>query len=187
MKEEEIMAILNETAAIEAGHFLLSSGLHSDQYIQCAKVFQYPKYAARIANALAENFRLDRPAVIVGIALGGIILAHEVARHVGARAVFAERIDGKLTLRRGFEIGKRERVLIVEDVLTTGASVLELKELLKEYEPLIVGVGAFIDRSEEFKIRNKYIYLMKYRLPTYKPGDCPLCKKEIPLVKPGSR
>jgi orotate phosphoribosyltransferase len=187
MKEEEIMAILNETGAIQAGHFLLSSGLHSDQYIQCAKVFQYPKYAARVANALVDNFRLDRPAIVVGIALGGIILAHEVARSIGARAIFAERIDGKLTLRRGFDIRHRERVLLVEDVLTTGSSILELKNLVKEYEPLIVGVGAFIDRSKDFKIRNKYVYLLKYKLQTYEPKDCPLCKKEIPVVKPGSR
>lgn len=189
MKEEEILGILNETGAIQAGHFLLSSGLHSDQYIQLAKVFQYPKYTSRIANALADNFRLDRPAIVAGIALGGIILAYEVARSLGARAIFAERDeDGKLTFKRGFEIKRRERVLIVEDVLTTGKSILELKELLKNYEPLIVGIGAVVDRcQEEFKVRNKYVYLLKYNLPTYRPQACPLCKKEIPLVKPGSR
>ncbi|MCD6080237.1 MAG: orotate phosphoribosyltransferase [Candidatus Omnitrophica bacterium 4484_49] len=188
MKEEELLEILNTTSAIQAGHFLLSSGLHSEQYIQLARVFQYPKFTARIANALAENFRLDRPAIVIGIAMGGIILAYETARVVGARAMFAERENGKLVLKRGFEIKNRERVLIVEDVLTTGKSVLELKELIKVFNPLIVGVGAVIDRcSDKFKIRNKYHYLLKYKLPTYTPEDCPLCKKEIPLVKPGSR
>lgn len=188
MKEEELLEILNQTGAIQAGHFLLSSGLHSEQYIQFARVFQYPKFSSRIANALAENFRLDRPAIVIGLALGGIILAYEVARSVGARAMFAERENGKLVLKRGFEIKTRERVLIVEDVLTTGKSVLELKSLLKEFQPLIVGIGAVVDRAEEeFKVRNKYVYLLKHTLPTYKPEDCPLCKKETPLVKPGSR
>ena len=188
MKEEEIISIFNETGVLQGGHFLLSSGMHSEQYIQLARVFQYPKYTARIANALVENFRLDRPAIIVGVALGGVVLAYEVARAVGARAMFAERENGELVLKRGFEIKSRERVLIVEDVLTTGKSVQELKSLLKNFEPLIVGIAAVVDRSqEEFKIRNKYSYLIKYNLPVYTPQECPLCKKGIPLRKPGSR
>jgi len=188
MKEEDLLAILNETNAIQAGHFLLSSGLHSEQYIQLARVFQYPKYTSRIANALIENFRADRPAIIAGVATGAVILAYEVARAIGARAMFAERQNGELVFKRGFEIKNRERVLIVEDVITTGKSVLELKALLKNFQPLIVGVGVVIDRSDDgFKIRNKYECLMRYTLPTYKSDDCPLCKKEIPLVKPGSR
>ncbi|MDP8233789.1 MAG: orotate phosphoribosyltransferase [Candidatus Saelkia tenebricola] len=188
MKDEDLLEILHETGAIQGGHFLLSSGLHSEQYIQLARVFQYPKYTSRIANALIENFRLDRPAIIAGVATGAVVLAYEVARVIGARAIFAERRDGELMFKRGFEIKNRERVLIVEDVITTGKSVLELKALLKNFQPMIVGVGAVIDRTEEgFKIRNKYGSLLKYTLPTYKPDDCPLCKKEIPLVKPGSR
>ena len=188
MNENELLKILNDTGAIQGGHFLLSSGLHSEQYIQLAQVFQYPKYTSRIANALAENFRLDRPAIVIGVAHGATVLAYEVARVVGARAMFAERVDGQLVLRRGFQIKSRERVLVVEDVLTTGKSVLELKELLKNFQPLIVGIASVVDRSQEdFKVRNKYSYLLKYKYPTFKTDDCPLCKKEIPLKKPGSR
>ncbi len=188
MNDKELMEILTETGAIQGGHFLLSSGLHSEQYIQLARIFQYPKYASRIANALVKEFRFERPAVIAGVAHGGTILAYEVARAIGARAIFAERSNGELCLKRGFEVKNRERVLIVEDVLTTGKSILELKALLKGFQPLIVGVSAVIDRcSEDFKIRNKYSYLMKYTLPVYSKEDCPLCKKDIPLFKPGSR
>jgi orotate phosphoribosyltransferase len=188
MNDKELMGILTETGAIQGGHFLLSSGLHSEQYIQLARVFQYPKYTSRIANALVEEFRFDRPAIIAGVAHGGTILAYEVARSIGARAIFAERSDGELVLKRGFEVKNRERVLIVEDVLTTGKSVLELKSLLKSFQPLIVGVSAVIDRCEgDFNIRNKYSSLMKYNLPAYSKEECPLCKKEIPLSKPGSR
>ncbi|MDP8215876.1 MAG: orotate phosphoribosyltransferase [Candidatus Kaelpia imicola] len=188
MNDKELMGILNETGAIQGGHFLLSSGLHSEQYIQLARIFQYPKHTSRIANALVEDFRFERPAVIIGIAHGGTILAYEVARAIGARAMFAERFKGELCLKRGFEIKNRERVLIVEDVLTTGKSVLELKSLLKNFQPLIVGVASVIDRFDgEFKIRNKYSSLMKYALPVYSKEECPLCKKDIPLLKPGSR
>ncbi len=187
-KQEEIMKILQDSEALISGHFQLSGGLHSSQYLQCALAFQYPKHAARLASALADKFRTNRVTCIIGPAIGSIILAHEMGKTLGAKAVFAERESGRMTLRRGFALTPSDRVLVVEDVVTTGNSTRAVVELVKSLGARVVGIGAIADRSEsETKFRSKYKYLIKLNLPTYTPEKCPLCKKEIPLVKPGSR
>lgn len=186
MNKQEILSILQETGALITGHFLLSSGLHSNKYIQCSQVFQYPKYTMRLARTLATRFRQDRVSVVVGIAIGSILLAHEVAKAIGARSIFAEREGGKLKLRRNFGVQNSDRVLIVEDVITTGESIKELIKLIRG-ECRIVGIGVIVDRIEGYlKLRPKYNYLIKLKMETFEEDRCPLCEKEVPLVKPGS-
>lgn len=187
MEKEEIIKIFQETGALISGHFLLSSGLHSDKYVQCALVFQYPKYVIRLARALASRFRQDRVSVVVGLAVGSVLLAHEVGRAIGARSIFTERENGEMKLRRGFGIQNSDRVLIVEDVITTGDSVRETMNLIRG-QCRMVGTGAVVDRHEGYlKLGPKYKYLVKLKMNTFKEDRCPLCEKEVPLVKPGSR
>lgn len=188
MTEAEILAILKETNVWQKGHFRFTSGRHSDQYLQCAQLLQYPKYAAKICTELATHFQADRIDTVIGPALGGIIIAYEVARVLGVRAIFAEREEEKMLLRRGFQIEKGERVLVVEDVITTGGSVNEVLELVTMNGGLIVGVGALIDRSRgraEFGV--KMVSLLQMDLIDYSPAECPLCQQGIPIIKPGSR
>ena len=129
MEASEVIALLKETEAFQSGHFLLSSGMHSSQYVQCALLLQHPAHAATVGSALAGRFRALRPQVVIGPAYGGMIIAHEVARALGGRALFAERVEGKFELRRSFSIGSGERVLVVEDVVTTGAATREVKRV----------------------------------------------------------
>lgn len=194
MTEKEIGQIFQKCGALLEGHFQLSSGLHSEKYLQCAMVLQYPKYASLLGEALAQKFSSQRPTgqkidVVVGPALGGIIIAHEMAKFLNARALFAEREQGKMTLRRGFEVNKGERVLVVEDVITTGGSVKEVVDLVRERKGEIVGLGAIIDRRPEPSDKQsfQYEYLLKLKINTFSPSNCPLCKQSIPLVKPGSK
>jgi orotate phosphoribosyltransferase len=198
MINEKVLEILRKTGALLDGHFILSSGLHSPNYVQCAKVFEYPKYGEQIGELIARKI-LDAGVdvdVVVGPALGGIIVAYEVGKKLNARAIFAEREDNVMKLRRGFEIHEGERVLIVEDVVTTGKSTFEVVEVVESYGGQIVGFASVINRSgkenpfEEInqKFKGKpYFYLVKFDFPTYNPEDCPLCKSGIPAVKPGSR
>ncbi|AFG34958.1 orotate phosphoribosyltransferase [Fervidobacterium pennivorans DSM 9078] len=195
---ERVLEILRKTGALLDGHFILSSGLHSPNYVQCAKVFEYPKYGEQIGELIARKI-LDAGLgvdVVVGPALGGVIVAYEVGKKLNTRAIFTEREDSVMKLRRGFEIHEGERVLIVEDVVTTGKSTLEVVEVVESYGGQIVGFASIINRSgkenpfEEInqKLKGKpYFYLVKFDFPTYKPEDCPLCKSGIPAVKPGSR
>jgi orotate phosphoribosyltransferase len=170
------------------GHFLLTSGLHSPQYFQCAKVLQYPQHAQKLCWEIAYNYMSEKVNVVVGPALGGIIVAQEVARLINARAIFSERENGKMTLRRGFEIKSNERVLVVEDVVTTGGSINEVIGLAKEAGAQLVGVGFLVDRSQDrIKFDVPKFSVIQMDVVTYQPDDCPLCKKNIPLVKPGSR
>jgi orotate phosphoribosyltransferase len=174
--------------ALLEGHFVLSSGLHSDKYLQCAKVLQYPKIAAQLGELLAAQFNRDEIDVVVGPAMGGIIIAQEVGRALDTRTIFTERESGKMTLRRGFEIEKGEKVLIVEDVITTGGSACEVAEMLRDRGAEIIGFGAIIDRSggsTEFPAPFKA--LEKVEVATYQPDACPMCAEGTPAVKPGSR
>jgi len=187
MNKEEILEVLKETGALISGHFLLSSGLHSNKYVQCAQVFQYPKYTIRLGRALGNRFRQDRVSVVIGLAAGSILLAHEVARAIGARSIFTERENGKMGFRRNFGIQTSDRVLLVEDVVTTGDSVKEVISLIRG-QCRIVGTGAIVDRSEGYlKLGPKYKYLAKLKMETFRESECSLCEKEIPLVKPGSK
>ena len=186
--EEKVLRIFKKCGAILEGHFLLSSGLHSSLYLEKFQVLQYPKYTSILCKELAEKFEKDNIEVVVGPVTGGIILAHEVARHLKTRAIFTERESGIMKLRRSFTIRKGERVLIVEDILTTGKSVKEVIEAIKEHSGEIVGVGILIDRSDgsaNFNVKTHA--LAKISIETYEPRTCPLCKNGIPFVKPGSK
>ncbi len=190
IKTEEVMKKFEQAGAIQKGHFKLTSGVHSDTYIQCAQVMQHPDFMHNLCSELGKKFRGDDIDVIVGPAIGGIIMAHVMARVLGpwVRAIFTERENGKMTLRRSFEIQEGEKVLVVEDVTTTGSSVREVMEIVKSREGKVVGVGVLIDRSGgkvDFGIKTEK--LLTVDIKTYLPEECPLCKKGIPVVKPGSR
>jgi len=187
---EEVMKKFEQAGAIQKGHFKLTSGVHSDTYIQCAQVMQYPGFMNNLCSELGKKFRGNDIDVIVGPAIGGIIMAHVMAQVLGpwVRAIFTERENGKMRLRRSFEIKEGEKVLVVEDVTTTGSSVREVIEIVKSRKGKVVGVGVLIDRSGgrvNFGVKTEK--LLTVDIKTYLPEECPLCKKEVPIVKPGSR
>jgi orotate phosphoribosyltransferase len=189
LRNLDFSEMLSSTGAMLSGHFLLSSGLHSGQYLQCALLLSYPAYAAKLCKVLAGYFKKDNIEIVIGPAYGGIIVSYELARTLKAQALFTERKDNVMQLRRGFAIKKGQRVLIAEDVVTTGKSVKEVINTIRPYGPKIVGVAALIDRSIT---RNPFGKLkltcaQKINIKTYTTDKCPLCKKKIPLVKPGSR
>jgi len=190
IKTEEVMKKFEQAGAIQKGHFKLTSGVHSDTYIQCAQVMQYPGFMHNLCSELGRKFRGEDIDVIIGPAIGGIIISHVMAQVLGpwVRAIFTERENGKMTLRRSFEIKKDEKVLVVEDVTTTGGSVREVIDIVKERGGQVVGVGVLIDRSGgriDFGVKMKS--LLTLDIKSYQPEECPLCKKGIPIVKPGSR
>jgi len=190
IKTEEVMKKFEQAGAIQKGHFKLTSGVHSDIYIQCAQIMQHPEFMHNLCSELGKKFRGDDIDVIVGPAIGGIIMAHVMARVLGpwVRAIFTERENGKMTLRRSFEIIQGEKVLVVEDVTTTGSSVREVIDIVNSRQGKVVGVGVLIDRSGgkvDFGIKTEK--LLTVDIKTYLPEECPLCKKGIPAVKPGSR
>ena len=191
MNQEQALGIFRDAGAYLDGHFLLTSGKHSNAYIEKFQVLQHPRHCAALCSAMAEDFADLKPTVVVGPAVGGILLAYETARALGLRGIFLEREEGKLALRRGFEIGPRERVLVVEDVVTTGTSVFEVLEALKKEksEGRIVGVGFLVDRSAgkvDFGVPRQKA-LLTLDLPVWEPADCPLCGTGAPLTKRGSR
>lgn len=183
-----IEKIFLQKGALLKGHFLLSSGRHSDRYIQCAKVLQYPEIAEKIAfqlyRRLVNKNKQLRVDVVISPALGGIIIGQELARQFKCRAIFCEREDGKMKLRRGFAIKKGESCLVVEDVITTGGSTKEVIDVVKSSGGQLAGVAAIVDRSDR---KDFAISLLRVRFKTYAPQNCPLCKKKIPIIKPGSR
>jgi len=190
IKTEEVMKKFEQAGAIQKGHFKLTSGVHSDTYIQCAQIMQHPEFMHNLCSELGKKFRGDDIDVIVGPAIGGIIMAHVMARVLGpwVRAIFTERENGKMTLRRSFEIKEGEKVIVVEDVTTTGSSVREVIDIIKSRKGKVVGVGVLIDRSGgkvNFGVKTEK--LLTVDIKTYLPEECPLCKKGIPVVKPGSR
>jgi orotate phosphoribosyltransferase len=190
IKTEEVMKKFEQAGAIQKGHFKLTSGVHSDTYIQCAQVMQYPGFMHNLCSELGRKFRGEDIDVIIGPAIGGIIISHVMAQVLGpwVRAIFTERENGKMTLRRSFKIKKGEKVLVVEDVTTTGGSVREVIDIVKERGGQVVGVGVLIDRSGgriDFGVKMKS--LLTLDIKSYQPEECPLCKKGIPIVKPGSR
>ncbi len=189
MNALDTLSIFKRKKALLEGHFLLSSGKHSQKYLQCAKVLEDPRLSAKLCRELAKKFRGKKVDAVVGPALGGITLAYELARALGARALFAERVKGKMSLRRGFTLSAGERVLIAEDVITTGGSVKEVIKAIKPFAVKFVGVGALIDRSKGNSVFGEIPLksLKKVKVQTYRPSECPLCKKHIALVKPGSR
>jgi orotate phosphoribosyltransferase len=188
MTEEKLIEVFKERGALLEGHFSLTSGLHSDRYIQCAQVLKYPDLATELGKGIADHFRELHVDLVAGPAIGGIIVAQEVGRALGVPAVFTEREQGKMTLRRGFQIKKGERVVVVEDVVTTGGSTREVIDLVKEEGGVVVGAGSLVDRhSGELDFGVPFSSLLKLVIATYSPGDCPLCREGLPIVKPGSR
>ena len=190
IQTEEVMKKFEQAGAIQKGHFKLTSGVHSDTYIQCAQVMQYPGFMHNLCSELGKKFRGDDIDVIIGPAIGGIIMAHVMAQVLGpwVRAIFTERENGKMTLRRSFEIKEGEKIIVVEDVTTTGSSVREVMDIVKSRQGKVVGIGILIDRSGgkvDFGIKTEK--LLTVDIKNYLPEECPLCKKGIPVVKPGSR
>ncbi|MGE5588410.1 MAG: orotate phosphoribosyltransferase [Clostridia bacterium] len=185
---DEVMAILKETGAYLTGHFRLSSGLHSPVYVEKFRLLERPELAEKVLRRLADRFRGDGVGVVIGPTTGGIIVAYEVARSLGARAIFAEREGGGRVLRRGFTIAPGERVLVVEDVVTTGLSVREVLDLVARSGGQTVGVGMIVDRSGgrvDFGVRTER--LVRVEFGTYVPEECPLCRENVTLTDPGSR
>jgi orotate phosphoribosyltransferase len=180
--------LLSSTEALLEGHFVLSSGLHSGQYLQCAKIFQFPDVSERVCRELAAKIPAQTIDGTLSPALGGIVIGYELARALRARAIFAERPEARFTLRRGFAVKPAERILIVEDVITTGGSVMELYELARSAQAEVVGFAALIDRSGgAFKPPEPVYSWLQLEIPAFRPEDCPLCKQALPITKPGSR
>ena len=185
---DQVVQLLRDTGALLEGHFLLTSGLHSPRYVQCARVLQYPQHAEALGTWLAESVHAQAIDVVISPALGGVIIGHEVARSLGVRAVFGERQDGVMTLRRGLEIRPAERVFVVEDVTTTGGSVREIIQLVQTCRGLVVGAGAILDRSGgQADVGVPLQALATLSVPTNSPQDCALCRQGSTAVKPGSR
>lgn len=189
MQPEEIISIFKSTGALLEGHFRLTSGLHSPQYFQCAKVLQFPEYCKLLCDKIANYYRDKKVDAVISPALGGIVVGQEVGRLLNVRTIFAERQDGVMLLRRGFEIKPGENVLVCEDVVTTGASSQEVINIVNNAGGNVIGTASIVDRSGgkvKFNSSNQYSVL-KLEVITYQPDNCPLCKQNIPIIKPGSR
>ena len=187
MTEDQVKELFLKTNAIMEGHFLLTSGLHSPMYVEKFNVLQHPKYTEQLCQALAEKFADQKIETVVGPVTGGILLAHEVGKALGTRAIFTERENGKMTFRRGFKLAPGERVLIVEDIVTTGGSVKEVIDVVLESGAIPVGVGLLVDHSGG-KIdfgTVPYQALLHLDVTTYAPETCPLCQNNVPMTKRG--
>jgi orotate phosphoribosyltransferase len=190
MTNEEVLKIYEETGALLKGHFRLSSGRHSDRYLQSALVLQYPDQAEKLGRALAEKAKPLGPQAVVSPAMGGLFIGHELARALGVRHLFTERNKetDSMELRRGFTVGKGERFFAVEDIITTGKSVKESYQVIRSLGGEVAGVGCLIDRSGGENIFDVPVkVLASLKVESWEEKDCPLCKQGLPIVKPGSR
>lgn len=178
---------LKRAGALLEGHFQLTSGLHSNRYVQCAKLLSHPVEAEAVSRALAERFSDVTVDIVVGPALGGVIVAHEVARALGTPCIFTERKEGEMQLRRGFQVPKGAKVLVVEDVVTTGGSVKEVLQLVRDAGGEIVGVGSIVQRAPSSPFEDRYESLLALQVTAWEPAECPLCAEGSAAVKPGSR
>ena len=184
---KDYLKIFEETKALMYGHFVLSSGLHSDTYFQCAKVLQYPKYLSKFSEILADNFSSLDVDKVISPAIGGIVLGTEVGRLLNKKTIFSERVDGSMKLRRGFSIKKDEKILIIEDVLSTGGSIKEVIQLIKKHGGNLVGVGVIVDRSlEPVFIHNNFFSITNQKAKIFDKNNIPEDLKNIPAIKPGS-
>lgn len=196
MHPDEVMDILEASGAVRRGHFRLTSGLHSDLFLLCAQVMQYPSHTARLAEAMARPFSDQRVEVVVGPAVGGIILAYEVARVLGARAMFAEKTGAKklppentgssaMALRRGFSLRPGERALVVEDALTTGGSIGNVIEVVRAQGGHVIGAAVLVDRSGGKTDLGVPLHaLLRLEVRAWEPSQCPLCREHVPLLEP---
>jgi orotate phosphoribosyltransferase len=188
MTQDDILVIFREHGALLEGHFILSSGLHSNRYIQCALVLQHPQIASQLGSELASKLGNLGATVVAAPALGGVLVAHEVARALGVRALFTERQEGRMTLRRGFRLADGETALVVEDVITTGGSTRETIECVEGAGGRVLAVGSLIDRSGgKAGLGLPKASLVTLEVENYHPSDCPLCRAGSPAEKPGSR
>lgn len=184
----DVLALLNKTGALLQGHFRLSSGLHSPNYVQCALLLEHPRHAKALGEALAKQIRSIRPGKIVAPALGGLVIGYTVAEALGIPMVFTERKDGEMTLRRGFRIAQGERVVIVEDVVTTGKSTRETADVVGKRGGLVFGFASILNRSgKPNPFDTSYESLLTLNLETHEESTCPLCASGVPLDAPGSR
>ena len=183
------LAVLRKTDALLEGHFVLSSGLHSPQYVQCAKLLSKPTHAKKFISSLATKIKRNIKSfdIILSPAMGGVIIGYEIGRLLKKETIFCERVDKKFKLRRGFNIKKKAKVLIVEDVITTGKSSLECVRLIKKFGGKFVGIACLIDRSKNLKMSKKIISQVKLDIPVYKRNKLPTSLKNIQITKPGSR
>lgn len=188
MTRDELLDLFRRSGALLEGHFRLTSGLHSSGYLQCALVLQQPQHAETLGRAIGDRMRSLRPTLVLSPALGGVVIGHEVGRALGVRALFAERQDGALALRRGFVIAENDRVLVVEDVLTTGGSTRETMQVATASGAQVVGAASIVNRSAgPPDVHVPFASLLDIALATYEPEACPLCAQGLPVVKPGSR
>ncbi len=188
LTKQQIIEIFKNSGAMLTGHFRLTSGRHSDQYFQCAQVLQHPNYCAQLCQELARCFADIEVETVIGPAMGGILVSYELARALGVRSLFAERENGVMTLRRGFSIKPGEKILVAEDVITTGGSVREVIDVVRSLGGSVVGAAVLVDRSggkADLGVRTEA--LLTTTVTTYQPEECPLCKQGIPAIKPGSR
>ena len=187
INKEQMLDIFKSTNALLEGHFVLTSGRHSANYFQCAKVLQYPEYLTAFSIMIADEFEKIEPDVVISPAIGGIVLGTEVGTQLGCRTIFAERKNGEMVIRRGLEIESGERVLIVEDVITTGGSVKEVMKLVLDAGAEIVGVGVLVDRSHGVQLHKNQYSVVKLDAVSYKENEVPKELAAIPIQKPGSR
>ncbi|MBE5781355.1 MAG: orotate phosphoribosyltransferase [Clostridiales bacterium] len=188
MNIERILEIFKETGVMLDGHFLYTSGRHGDKYMQCAQLFRFPHYTDEILTDLAKRFENDKIDLVIGPAIGAIQMSYAMARILGCENIFAERENGKMTLRRGFHIEPGQKVLVVEDVVTTGGSVMEVLDLVRQAGGEVVAVCVVVDRTNgKLDLGTRLESAVSLDLKSYAPEECPLCKEGIPFVKPGSR
>jgi len=188
MTTQNILEIFQKTNALLNGHFLLTSGRHSNQYFQCALVLQHPHYNEIICRRIAKHFKDTEIDAVISPAIGGIIVGQEVARLLGKKSIFAEREDKSLTLRRGFNIEEGKKYLVCEDVVTTGGSVFEVMEIVRNNGGIVAGVGYIVDRSNnKVQFGVPQFSTLQLEVVSYQPEECPMCKQNIPAIKPGSR
>ncbi len=184
----EAEKILRDTGAILDGHFLLTSGLHSPTYVEKFKVIQYPQYTTQLCSMIARHFAQENIQVVAGPTVGGIILAFEVAKQLGVRAIYAEREGERRVFRRSLTINPGERVLVVDDILTTGGSVKEVIDEVVRQKGEVIGVGILVDRTKDkVELGVPLFSCLEISIPAYKPEECPQCRAGVPLVKPGSK
>ena len=189
MTEKEIIDILEKSGALLSGHFQLRSGLHSNRFFQAALLLQYPDKAETVCRFVAESFRNSGVETVISPAVGGLIVGQEVARALGCRAVFADKEDGELVLKRGFSLRKGEKVLVAEDVVTKGGRVQQTIDLVRSFDAEVVGVAVLVDRSGGTVTFDVPVFksALKLSLPTFDPAECPLCKQGLPVDRPGSK
>lgn len=188
MDKKDIIQIFKSTEALLDGHFVLTSGRHSNTYFQCAKVLQYPEYLTLFGREITEHFENYDIDTVISPAIGGVVIGTEVGRQLGMKTIFTERIDGEMKLRRGFEIEEGENILIAEDVLTTGGSIKEVIEIINKFKGNIVGIGLVVDRSGgKVKLNDNQYSVLQHEAISYAENEIPKELAEIPIQKPGSR